>query len=129
MAEMSDFLEDELLDHVFRNLAYASPASVHLSLHTADPTDSDAGTELPVANGYARLAITFGAPAGGIISNTGALTFTASGGDWGTITHAGIYDAAAAGNLLMHTPLDQSEVVNDGGSLTFAIGDVDVQFD
>lgn len=125
---MSDYLEAELLNHVFRNTAYASPATVYLSLYTSDPADDDSGTEVSGA-GYARQAITFGAPAGGIISNTGAVSFTASGGNFGTVTHAAIHDALAAGNMLMHTPLDQSEVVNDGGTLTFAIGDVDVQFD
>jgi len=128
MAEMSDFLEAELLNHVFRNTAYTSPTTVFIGLYTSDPMDDDSGTEVSGA-GYARQTVTFGAPAAGIISNTGAVSFTATGGNFGTVTHATIHDAVSAGNMLMHTPLDQSEVVNDGGTLTFAIGDIDVQFD
>ena len=126
MSEISDYLEAALLNHVLRNVAMTSPTTVYLALFTTDPLDDASGTEVSGA-GYARQAVTFGAPAGGIVSNTGAVSFTASGGNFGTVTHAAIFDALTLGNMLFHTPLDAAEVVNDGGTLTFAIGDVDVQ--
>ena len=127
MSEMSDFLENALLDHALGTSALSAPTNVYLALFTSDPTDDGSGTEVS-GNGYARQLMVMGSASGGIASNTAAESFTASGGNFGVVTHAAIFDALTAGNLLFHTPLDASETVNDGGTLTFAIGDVDVQF-
>lgn len=124
MADLSDFLENELLDHVFRNSAYAQPATVYLALYTAAPTDAGGGTQVSTG-GYARQAITFGAAAGGAIANTAAVSFTAAGANFGTITHVGIFDALTVGNLLAWKAIT-SVVINDGDTLTFPIGDIDV---
>ena len=64
MGSISDFLEEELLDHIF-NAAYAPPGTVYLGLSTADPGDDAAGLAEPVGGGYGRIAITFGAAAAG----------------------------------------------------------------
>ena len=126
MSEMSDYLENALLDHALGTTTLALTADVFLALFTSDPTDDGSGTEVS-GNGYARQTMAMGSAVGGIASNTAAESFTASGGNFGTVTHAAIFDALTVGNLLFHTPLDAPEVVNDGGTLTFAIGDVDVQ--
>ena len=124
MADFSDFLENELLDHVFRNAAYTPPAAVYLALYTAAPTDAGGGT--PVSgSGYARQAVTFGAASGGAIANTGAVSFTASGGNFGTVLAVGIFDASTSGNLLAWKAIT-SVAINDGDTLTFPIGDIDV---
>lgn len=124
MSDFSDFLENELLDHVFRNAAYTPPAAVYLGLYTAAPSDAGGGTEVS-GGGYARQAITFGAAASGAIANTAAVEFTASGGNFGTITHVGIFDAATTGNLLAWKAIT-SVTINDGDTLSFPIGDIDV---
>lgn len=124
MSSFSDYLEDAVLNHVFRNTALTSPASVHLALFTTLPTDSAAGTEV-AGNNYGREAITFGAPSGGAIANTVAVSFNAIGGNFGTVTAVGIYDAATAGNMLAWADITDA-TVNDGDTLTFAIGDIDV---
>jgi len=126
MSEMSDYLEDALLDHALGTTSLALTADVYLALFTSDPLDDGSGTEVS-GNGYARQVMVMGSSSGGIASNTAAESFTASGGNFGTVTHAAIFDALTVGNLLFHTILDAPEVVNDGGTLTFAIGDVDVQ--
>lgn len=124
MADFSDFLENELLDHVFRNSAYTPPAAVYLGLYTAAPSDAGGGTEVSTG-GYARQAITFGAAAAGAIANTGAVAFTASGANFGTITHVGVFDASSAGNLLAWKAIS-SVIINDGDTLNFPIGDIDI---
>ncbi len=124
MSDFSDYMENKILDHVFRNTAYTPPTAVYLGLYTAAPSDAGGGTEVS-GGGYARQAITFGAASGGAISNTAAVQFTATGGSYGTVTHVGIFDAATTGNLLAWkaiTPI----VMGSGGVLTFAIGDIDV---
>lgn len=124
MADFSDFLENELLDHVFRNAAYTPPAGIYLALYTAAPTDAGGGTQV-TGSGYARQAITFGAASGGAIANTGAVSFTASGGNFGTVLAVGIFDASTSGNLLAWKAIT-SVAINDGDTLTFPIGDIDV---
>jgi hypothetical protein len=117
MSQMSDFLETELLDHVLRNAAYTSPTTVYLALFTAAPSDSGGGTEVS-GNAYARQAITFGAPSGGVSSNSAEIQFPIATGSWGTITHVGIFDAATTGNLLFHGALTASKVIGSGDRFT-----------
>ena len=128
MAAISDYLEAALLNHVFRNTAMTSPTTVYLALYTAAPSDAGGGTEV-TGNGYAREAITFGAPSAGQVSNSAEISFTASGGKWGTITPVGIFEAITAGNLLYHGALTTSRIVNDTDTLTFAVGELDCSLD
>jgi hypothetical protein len=109
MAQMSNFLEDKLIDHCFRNLTYAQAGIVYLALYSSDPTDADVGTELS-GSGYARQAATFDAPSDGETQNTADIIYPVATANWTTVTHVGLRDAASGGNLLMHqaltTPVD-----------------------
>src|SRR5688572_11335183 len=109
MSAMSDYLEDALLNEVFRATAFAAPAAVYVGLFTAPPSDAGGGTE--VAGGsYARQAVPFGAPSpSGTIKNSGDVTFPTASADWGTITHFAIFDAAVAGNMLVWGALTSSK--------------------
>ncbi len=127
MSSFSDFLENELLDHAFRNATWTPPATVYLALFTASPTDAGGGTEV-TGGGYARQAITFGAAAAGAIANTAEVSFTASGANYGTVVSTGIFDALTVGNMLAWDDIT-SAVVNDGDTIRFPIGDIDVTLD
>ena len=128
MAAASDYLEAAILNHVFRNTALTSPAAVYLALFNGDPTDAGTGgTEVTTTiRAAGRLAITFGAPSGGVIANTAEVDFgTADAG--ATVSHIGIYDAASAGNLLTHAAITGgSQTVNTGNPVSVAIGDLTV---
>lgn len=96
MAKMSDYLENALLNHVLRNVAHTSPASVWLACHVADPTDDEAVARANEVflNAYVRQQLTFAAASGGVCSISADVTFpAASGGNWGTLTHLSIWDA------------------------------------
>lgn len=121
MSSFTDYLEAALLNHVFRNVALTSPATIRVALFTVAPGEAGGGTEVTGA-GYARQPITFGAPSGGQIANTGAVTFTASGGNFGTIAGAAIFDAASGGNMLAYRAVATSGPINDGDSVTIAVG-------
>ncbi len=87
MAEMSNYLENALVNVTLRATSYTAPTTVYLALYSNDPTDADTGTEISGTN-YARQSITFGAPsngamvidqrnAGASVSNlAGALTYS-----------------------------------------------------
>jgi hypothetical protein len=128
MAALSDYAENLVLNWLMRGEGETShPTSWHIGLFTAAPNDAGGGTEVS-GNGYSRQSVTWdlATGTGGTTSNSTAETFTASGGNWGTITHIGIFDASAAGNLLWHGSLTASKTINDGDSLEFAIGAIDL---
>jgi len=125
MAEMSNYLENALINATLRNTAFTSPATVYLSLYTTDPTDADTGTEVS-GNAYARQSITFGAPSNGVTTNTAAIEFPQATGSWGTVAYIGIRDALTNGNLLYHSPLDASKTIATGDVFRVAIGSLSV---
>lgn len=127
MSALSDYSEKLLLDWLMTDGSATRPTAWYVGLYTAAPSDSGGGTEVS-GNGYERKTVTFAAAStpGGTTSNTGAVSFTASGGAWGTITHVGIFDASTSGNLLWHGGLTASKTVGDGDTIEFAIGNIDL---
>lgn len=125
MSAMSDYLENEILDHILGTGSYTMPATVYVGLSTGSFNDDNSGTELS-GSGYARQAIAFGAASSGTASNSGAVDFPAATGSWGTVSHFGLFDASTGGNLLIHGALTASKVVDTGDILRIAAGDMDI---
>ena len=125
MSAMSDYLENEILDHILGTGAYTMPSAVYVGLATATFADDNSGTEL-TGNGYARVAATFNAAASGTADNSAAIEFSAATASWGTVSHFGLFDASSAGNLLIHGALTASKVIETGDILKIAIGDMDI---
>ncbi|CAB5194536.1 hypothetical protein UFOVP177_17 [uncultured Caudovirales phage] len=113
MAEMSNYLEQALINGTLRGTSYTAPTTTYLALYTNDPTDADTGTEI-TGGSYVRQAITFSSPSNGATSNSSAIEFPQATADWGTITHVGIRDAVTSGNLLYHSALDTSKTIANG---------------
>ena len=113
MAEISNYLENALINGTLRATSYTAPTTTFLALYTNDPTDADTGTEV-TGGSYVRQAITFSAPSNGATSNSSAIEYPQCTATWGTITHVGIRDAVTAGNLLYHTALDTSKTISTG---------------
>lgn len=123
---MSNYLEDELLDHVFGVGAFTQPSGVYVKLHLGDPGED--GTGNPAAE-TTRIQGTFGSAAsGGTISNTAQIQWTSLAATE-TLTHISLWDASTAGNCLWAGALASSVNVNSGGTFTIAIGDLDVSLD
>lgn len=129
MAGASDYLENELLDHILSVGSYTAP-TIYVGLYTAAPSDAGGGTEVS-GGSYARVdaSSAFGAASGGSSANTGAITFPEATGSWGTVTHYGIFDASTSGNLLIWGALDASKAVASGDTVSFAIGDLTITLD
>lgn len=108
---------------------------LHVSLHTADPTDAGTGTEVS-GGSYARVARApsnanwSGASAtDGLTDNAAAITFPAPTANWGTVTHLGIWDRATGGNLITHGVLTTPRVINNGDAAPlFSAGELDITF-
>jgi hypothetical protein len=125
MAEMSNYLENALINATLRNTAYTSPTTVYVGLYTSDPGDGNTGTEVS-GGSYARVSVSFGAPSNGVSTNSASVTFPTATGTWGTVTHIGILDALTSGNLLYHTALDSSKSIASGDVFTISTGNLSV---
>lgn len=125
MAQMSNFLEDALINGTLRGTTYTAPSTVYVALYTSDPTDADTGTEVS-GGSYARQSVTFGAPSNGVAVNSGAVTFPTATASWGTIGWIGIRDAATGGNLLYHAPMTASKTIGAGDIFTMSTSNLSV---
>ena len=127
MAALSDHAENLLLNWLMTADSVTRPTAWYVALYTAAPSDSGGGTELS-GNGYSRqtIAVDTATGTGGTTSNNANITFTASGGDWGDVTHIGIHDASTGGNLLWHGAMSASKNIADGDTLQFNTGNIDL---
>ena len=125
MAEMSNYLENALINATLRATTFTSPSVVYVGLYTADPTDAGSGTEVS-GGSYARTSVTFGAPSNGVSTNSAAVEFPQCTSTWGTVSHIGILDASTSGNLYYHTALDSSKTIETGDVFKIAIGNLSV---
>lgn len=143
-ADMSDYLENKLIDHVFRGTAYTAPSTIYFALFTSSCSDSAGGTEVATGS-YARASLaasttnwagtqSAGSTAvssgtGGTTSNNGVVTFATPSASWGTVTHLGIYDAVSSGNLLICKALTVSKTINSGDTVSFPAATFTFQID
>jgi len=125
MAEISNYLENALINATLRNTSYTSPAVVYVSLHTADPTDAGTGTEV-TGGSYIRQAATFGAPSNGVSTTTADISYPQATASYGTVGWIGIWDAQTTGNMLYHTALDTSKAIDTGDIFKIAAGSLTV---
>lgn len=139
MAAKSDYLENKIIDWLFRGQAFTPPATLHFALLTTN-TDDDGSPLVEVSGGsYARVGVaaslanfagtqsagstTASTGASGTTSNNGVITFPAPTANWGSITGMAIYDAASGGNMLIYQALAVAKTVNNGDAApSFAAG-------
>lgn len=122
----SDYLENKILNLVYKNTAWTPPTTMYGALMTATPSDTGGGTEA-TGGSYARQALTMGTPSLGSISNTATITFTAVAA--GTYTHVATYDASTAGNLHHYGALSSPIIANAGSDIVFEVGDFTITED
>ena len=125
MSALSDYLENEILDHILSVGAYTMPTNVYVGLSTGSFGDDNSGTEL-TGNNYARKVASFGAASSGASSNDAAIEFAAATGSWGSVSHFGIFDASSSGNLLIHGAFTTAKTIASGDILKIPTGDLDI---
>ena len=142
MSEATNFLENELIDHIFRGRSYSAPTTLEVGLFTA-VTDGETGSVTEVSGGsYARAALNPSASnwegtggettaadssgTGGQTKNKVQIDFPTPTANWGTVTHFGIYDGS--GNLLLYSPLDENKAINSGDPVFFPVDSLTVTF-
>lgn len=143
MSAMSNFLENALVDQLFRGQSAPTTSTLYVGLLTAAPNDAGGGTEVS-GGSYARVAVTSSlanwagtqaaasttasSGTGGQTSNNAAITFPTPSASWGTVTHFGIYDASSGGNLLFYGQLTIAKTINEADTVTFPAASLSVTF-
>lgn len=136
----TNYLEGEIIKHVFRTGSFTKPSALYIALFGEDPTDAGTQTSEVSGGSYARVqrnpsdanwaAIVSGS---GQTSNLAAAAFPAPTADWNggePIPYFGIMDAASGGNMLYYGALSIPKTVNNGDPApTFPIGALTVTED
>jgi hypothetical protein len=143
---MSNYLEGEVIDHLFRAGTFAKPSAIYVGLvryYEASKIEAFTGTTIgpkelgaagDVALSYARVAVTqndsnwSAATTAGATSNAADITFNAATGDWGMVSGVFVVDASGKGNVLLHGALSTPRDVKSGDIFKFNAGDLDVTF-
>lgn len=140
MSAMTNYLENLIVDILFRARTFSKPANLFVGLASA-AADQEVPTITELSGGsYARVQIavadatwngTHGSTTGnssgtdGAIDNAIAITFPAPTADWGQATHWLIADAASGGNVWIVRPLTTPKTINNGDPApSFAAGDL-----
>ncbi|GHV42016.1 hypothetical protein FACS1894187_24050 [Synergistales bacterium] len=136
MPNMSNDMENKLLDFLFRGQPYTPPATVYVAMFTTTPTDEEPGEE-PTAPSYARAPISCtledwsgtdspdsqSAPSSGTsgtIFNISEISFPDPQEDWGSVAYIGLFDAPTGGEYLFWSELTAPR--------DFVVGDVNIRF-
>jgi hypothetical protein len=129
MSSFTDHTENLVLTWLLTNGTATRPTAWYVGLFTAAPSDTGGGTEV-TGNGYARVStgtITVSGTSPTNATNAAAIEFAAaSGGNWGAIGWAAIFDADTGGNMIAWAALSTSRTINDGDVLRIPAGDLDV---
>ena len=123
----SNYLETEILDHVFGGNAYTAPATLYLALFTTDNTDTGGGTEVS-GGAYARQTVAF-TVSGNTASNTADVEFPTATANYGTVVAVAVMDASTGGNQLAYAGLSSDKTIETGDVFRVPAGDLDITLD
>lgn len=124
MSAASNYLENKLVEHVFRGVAFTAPAKTYIALHTNNPGETGANeVTTAVYPAYTRQDAAKGGTQGsawtaasdGVVKNALQLLYAMYDGAGPlTVTHFSVWDAATGGNMLVYAPLASSRTINPG---------------
>ena len=123
---LSNYLENKVLDHILGTTAYTMPTTVYLALYTTAPNDAGGGTQV-TGGSYARQTAVFDAASSGATQNTTNIDFVNMPSC--TVVAIGVFDALTAGNLLVWGTLSSNKSLDAGDTLRVATGDLDISLD
>jgi hypothetical protein len=120
----SNYLSNEILDHVFSGNAFTAPSNYYVALYTVAPTASGGGTEV-TGGGYVRRSATFTTSATQS-TNQSAIEFPTASAAYGTVVAASVMDATSGGNLLAFANLTAAKTIGIGDVLRIPANDLDI---
>lgn len=131
MGGFTDFWENEILDHLFRQAVYSGP-DMYIGLFTTSISEAGSGTEC-TGTSYARVLVSaslWAVAASGQTSNSENVSFATPGsGGWGTAIAFAVFDALTNGNVCAYGDLDVSKTINESDTVLFSVGDLVISLD
>lgn len=138
----SDYTEQGILKHHFRNTAMAvPPTALYIALFLVLPSeDGTGGIEVStVGTAYARIAVTTGTSGSGVGSgwtitanqaaNNADLLWAPATASWGTIVGVALFDAASSGNMFYLGAFDSAVPIALNDTFKFSAGNLTVTLD
>lgn len=132
--ELSDYLANNLLDLMYNDVAFSSPAT-WIALWTSTLSDSDGGGAAGEVSGgaYSRQQVgtaswdsaTGTNPA--YVDNNALIDFGTATAGWGTVVAVAVLDASASGNLLWYDNDVTDQQVSTNDSVEIASSDLTLQ--
>lgn len=134
-AGLTDYLVHNLLNLMFRNVAFSKP-STYIALCTATVADAATSITEEAGTGYARKQVninggsspTWDLSSAGIVDNTHEIVLDpATANDWTEVVAMAIVDAASSGNVLAYDNaniVDQTPTSSD--TISFPAGALDI---
>lgn len=144
MSALSDYLESNVLNNIFRGVSFTPPSKIAIALTRSVPLQTQNGTTInevlptgvnAVPNGYARVLVSVSnnnstkwsyrpenhTNESGVIQNANNIVFNTALADWGTVSGIAILDneARGSGNLLFFAALEQPRTVYTGDNVKF----------
>ena len=126
MSAASNYLENEILDHVLGKGTrdFASPGNLFVALFKDVGTGTLANLEIGTLSdeistsgtGYSRQAVSFNAASSGTAVSSATLTWSVATANWGTVTALAVVDASTAGNVLFYGNLTVAKTIDSGDS-------------
>lgn len=151
MGAASSYLQNKIVDDLFRARAYSKPSQLWIGLITTAPANDGAaevefnGTgyarATPGVNGYANWIETQRTPgtAGTNVDSSATVGRTANGaiidfgtvgaGGWGSAVGWAVYDAASAGNRLFYFAFASPITFSEGAQASFPVGQLTITLD
>ena len=127
---LSDYLEDEILDHILGTGSWTMPTSVKIGLFTTDPGEASGGAEVNDSGGsYARQTVAFDPSSGGVTQNAAEIAFPVATNAYDAPVAYVVLFNAATENRLWHGALTTPKTIGVGDQFKIADGDLDVSID
>lgn len=137
MANMGNYLERKLLDHLFRGQIFTAPSAIYIALLNDTVDDSvESGADLPEVSGpgYSRKQIASNAGSwtapdnDGVVKNVTEIKWEDV--TWeDTVVAVAFCDSSSGGNVLFWGDLVREKVVAVDDTISFAPESITVQID
>lgn len=137
MSDFTAYVENQIVDWMSQGVDPATaPASLYVALHTSDPGNSPDGSTEVGASDYSRVQTAAGSDwdvagnAPRTFQNASVIEFSTASSNWGTISHATLWDAAdSTGNAISVHPVSSPKEIADGDRAEFPAGDLSFDVD
>ena len=130
-----DYLENEILDHIFSNATFTTASPLYVGLSTTTIADDGSGITEPSGGAYARVAVgnreanSWPAAAAGIKQNGTAIIFPTATSSWGNVTYFFLSDASSGGNIYLSGSINPSQSIGINDSARFSANDMTISLD